>query len=51
MPALLRRGYDIHNGFDDDDADHAAAMRRAYRIIQRPIPSAKDWNATLHRWG
>lgn len=53
LPALLRRGYEIHNGFDDDDAGHAAAaaMRRVYPIIQRLIPSAKDWNATLHRWG
>jgi hypothetical protein len=52
LPTLLKRGYEVHNGFDDDDAGHAAAraMQRAYPLIQRLSPPAKDWNAALHRW-
>lgn len=52
LPALLRRGYEVHNGFDNDDAGEtaAAAMRQAYPTIHRMAPPAKDWNAALHRW-
>lgn len=52
LPALLRCGYEVHNGFDDDEAGHAAAraMQRDYPPIHRLTPPAKDWNAALHRW-
>ena len=52
LPTLLRRGYEIHNGFDDDDAGHSAAraMQQAYPLIHRLTPPAKDWNLALHRW-
>ncbi len=53
LPALLRRGYEVHNGFDNDDAGEtaAAAMRQTYPTVNRLAPPAKDWNAALHRWG
>jgi hypothetical protein len=52
LPTLLKRGYEIHNGFDDDDTGHSAAraMQQAYLLIHRLIPPAKDWNLALHRW-
>lgn len=52
LPELLRRGYEVHNGFDDDNAGHAAAraMQQAYPLLRRLTPPAKDWNAALHRW-
>lgn len=52
LPILLRRGCEVYNGFDTDDAGHAAAraMQQAYPLIQRLTPPAKDWNAALHRW-
>jgi len=52
LPGLLRRGYQIYNGFDDDEPGHraASAMQQAYPIIQRLIPPAQDWNRALHRW-
>ncbi len=52
LPALLRRGYEIHNGFDNDDAGNSAAavMIARYPMVQRLTPPAKDWNDALHRW-
>ena len=48
MPLLARR-YDIHCGFDDDDAGDAASCRLIARHpeIKRLRPPAHDWNDAL----
>ena len=48
MPLLARR-YDIHCGFDDDDAGEAASCRLIARHpeIKRLRPPAHDWNDAL----
>lgn len=46
---LLARGYDIHCGFDNDDAGEAASCRMIvlHPSIERLRPSAHDWNDAL----
>lgn len=49
LKPLLDRGYDLHCGFDNDAAGHAAASRMIsrYPSIRRLIPPAHDWNDVL----
>jgi hypothetical protein len=46
---LIKRGYSIHCGFDNDTAGNQAAHRliRNYPSLKRIIPSAHDWNDIL----
>jgi hypothetical protein len=46
---LLRRGYKIVCGFDDDDAGHLAArkMIAKYPTVERRVPPAHDWNDAI----
>ncbi len=49
LTPLLTAGYDIHCGFDDDDAGNTAAdtMIRLHPSIRRLRPPAHDWNDAL----
>jgi len=49
LPGLITRGYEIHCGFDTDEAGEAAAARliALYPIVQRLRPPAHDWNDAL----
>ena len=46
---LIARGYQIHCGFDTDQAGKAAAahMIALYGVVQRLRPPAHDWNDAL----
>jgi hypothetical protein len=45
----LLHGYDVHCGFDNDEAGHAAAetMIMLHPSIKRLVPPAHDWNDVL----
>jgi hypothetical protein len=49
LPPLLSASYDIHCGFDDDEAGNTASrqMIRRHPSIRRLRPPAHDWNDTL----
>jgi hypothetical protein len=49
LGGLIARGYDIHCGFDADDAGDAAAAQliASHPTIQRLRPPAHDWNDAL----
>ena len=46
LPGLLARGFELHCGFDADDAGDAAAARMMalHPAIHRLRPPAHDWN-------
>lgn len=49
LPALIRRGYAIHCGFDADEVGEAMAqaMIRLHPSVRRLRPWAHDWNDVL----
>jgi hypothetical protein len=49
LPPLIKRGYTIHCGFDNDDAGNQAGRQliRNYPSLKHLIPSAHDWNDML----
>jgi hypothetical protein len=49
LPGLIARGYQIHCGFDTDQAGDEAAARMItlYPAVQRLRPPAHDWNDAL----
>jgi hypothetical protein len=49
LAPLLSASYDIHCGFDDDEAGNTASrqMTRRYPSIRRLCPPAHDWNDAL----
>jgi hypothetical protein len=49
LGGLITHGYEIHCGFDADEAGDAGATRMlaSYSAVQRLRPSAHDWNDVL----
>lgn len=49
LPGLIARGYQVHCGFDTDEAGEAAAEQliALYPAVQRLRPPAHDWNDAL----
>lgn len=49
LPKLLRRGYEIYCGYDNDPAGESFAQRmiQAHPVVRRLRPRKKDWNEDL----
>jgi DNA primase len=49
LSGLIGRGYEIHCGFDTDEAGELAAARMIalHPVVQRLRPPAHDWNDAL----